>query len=132
MTFPFFSIIIPVYNVEKYLERCVSSVLSQSFDDYEIILVDDGSTDDSGFICDRLAIKDKRIKVFHKVNGGAASARNLGISNICGFYTLFLDSDDLWESRSALECIYKRIKEFKEDVVLFGCRDVFPNSKKRI
>lgn len=88
-----FSIIIPVYNVEKYLEECVNSVLPIK-NDIEILLVDDGSTDKSGKLCDALAEKDRRIKVIHKENGGLSDARNFGIKNAVGDYLLFLDSDD--------------------------------------
>lgn len=73
---PFFSVIVPVYNVSRYLNRCIDSILSQSYGDFELLLVDDGSTDDSGKICDEYVMKDNRIKVFHKKNGGVSSARN--------------------------------------------------------
>lgn len=91
---PFFSIIIPVYNVSRYLRRCIDSVLSQSYGDFELLLVDDGSSDDSGAICDEYAEKDDRIKVFHKKNGGVSSARNKGIDEARGNYVVFVDSDD--------------------------------------
>lgn len=91
---PFFSIIIPVYNVSRYLRRCIDSVLSQSYGDFELLLVDDGSSDDSGVICDEYAEKDDRIKVFHKKNGGVSSARNKGIDEARGNYVVFVDSDD--------------------------------------
>ena len=90
-----FSIIIPVYNVEKYIEECVTSALSLKTD-VEIILVDDGSTDKSGEICDSLALNDSRIKVIHKSNGGLSDARNYGINAATGDYLLFLDSDDFF------------------------------------
>lgn len=88
------SIIIPVYNTEKYLPACLESVLSQSFSDFEILLVDDGSTDESGRICEVYAQKDDRIRVFHKENGGVSSARNLGLDNASGEWIYFVDSDD--------------------------------------
>lgn len=91
---PFFSVIVPVYNVSQYLKRCIDSILSQSYGDFELLLVDDGSTDDSGIICDDYAKKDNRIKVFHKKNGGVSSARNKGIDEACGKYIIFVDSDD--------------------------------------
>ena len=78
------SIIVPVYNVEKYLQRCIESILAQTFADFELLLIDDGSKDKSGEICDNYALKDKRIKVFHKENGGVSSARNLGIAKAQG------------------------------------------------
>ena len=94
---PEISIIVPVYNVEKYLKRCIDSILNQSFTDFELILVDDGSTDNSGEIIDEYAIKDERIKVIHKENGGLSSARNVGIEYSKGNYIAFVDSDD-WEN----------------------------------
>ena len=81
---PCLSVIIPVYNTEQYLPRCVDSVLSQGFQDFELLLVDDGSTDGSGVLCDLYAKKDDRIHVFHKENGGASSARNVGLDNAKG------------------------------------------------
>lgn len=91
---PQLSIIVPVYNVEKYLARCIDSILSQPFIDYELLLIDDGSKDNSGRICDEYAIKDARIRVFHKENGGVSSARNLGLNNAVGEWVYFVDSDD--------------------------------------
>lgn len=98
-----FSIIIPVYNVLKYLPECVSSVLQQSFNDYEIILVDDGSTDGSEKLCDQYAEKDSRIKVIHQSNEGQAAARNAGIKVAEGDYLLFFDADDLYEQGDLLK-----------------------------
>lgn len=88
------SIIVPVYNTSKYLAKCIISILEQSFCDYELLLVDDGSTDNSGKICDEYALQDPRIQVFHKPNGGVDSARNLGIEKAKGDYFYFVDSDD--------------------------------------
>ena len=88
------SVIVPVYNTEKYLNRCVDSILAQTFTDFELLLIDDGSTDGSGSICDEYAAKDSRVKVFHKENGGVSRARNLGIANAKGEYLSFIDSDD--------------------------------------
>jgi len=88
------SIVIPIYNMEQTLGRCIESVLEQSFHDYEILLVDDGSMDNSSIICDEYSGRDSRIKVFHKNNGGLSSARNLGIVNAVGKYITFIDSDD--------------------------------------
>lgn len=93
-----FSIIIPVFNVEKELRRCLDSVLNQSFKDFEVIVVDDGSTDGSGYICDEYEKIDKRIKVVHQQNGGLASARNTGLDIAAGEYFVFLDSDDYIEN----------------------------------
>lgn len=88
------SIIVPVYNVEKYLDRCVDSIINQSYKDLEIILVDDGSKDSSGSICDEYLLLDKRIKVVHKENGGLSDARNVGIDRALGDFVCFVDSDD--------------------------------------
>ena len=91
---PVVSIIVPVYNVGSYLRECIESILRQSFTDFELLLIDDGSTDCSGSICDEYAEKDCRIKVFHKANGGVSSARNWGLENTNGEYVIFVDSDD--------------------------------------
>lgn len=88
------SVIVPVYNSEKTLARCVDSILSQTFSDFELLLIDDGSTDSSGKICDDYALKDKRVHVFHKKNGGVSSARNVGLDNASGKWVTFCDSDD--------------------------------------
>ena len=92
---PTISVIVPVYNTEPYLHRCVDSILAQTFTDFELILVDDGSTDASGAICDKYAVKDSRVRVFHQKNSGAASARNTGICAAEGEYLAFCDSDDM-------------------------------------
>lgn len=88
------SVIVPVYNAEKYLRRCVDSILAQTFTDFELLLVDDGSTDASGAICDEYASADARVRVFHKPNGGVSSARNLGLDNARGEWIAFADADD--------------------------------------
>lgn len=89
MTVPKISIIVPVFNVEQYLPRCIDSILNQSFRNFELLLIDDGSSDNSGNICDRYAKNDFRIKVFHKKNGGVSSARNVGIDNAIGDWIFF-------------------------------------------
>ncbi|MBP5455845.1 MAG: glycosyltransferase family 2 protein [Paludibacteraceae bacterium] len=88
------SIVVPVYKSEKTIHRCVDSILNQTYDNFELLLVDDGSPDKSGRICDEYALADTRVKVFHKENGGVSSARNLGIDNVQGEYLVFVDSDD--------------------------------------
>lgn len=88
------SIIIPIYNAEKYLGRCVDSILSQTFTDFEVLLIDDGSPDSSPAICDEYAKRDPRVRVFHKPNGGVSSARNLGLDNAKGEWITFIDADD--------------------------------------
>ncbi len=96
------SIIVPVYNVEKYIEKCLESIMSQSYSDFEVLVIDDGSTDDSGMIADRCAERDPRITVFHKDNGGLSDARNYGIDRAKGEYFCFIDSDD-WIEHDYLE-----------------------------
>lgn len=91
---PLISIIVPVYNTDRCLSRCIKSILSQKFKNFELLLIDDGSTDESGEICDEYAAKDRRIKVFHKKNGGVSSARNVGLDNAKGEWITFCDSDD--------------------------------------
>lgn len=88
------SIIVPIYNVEKYLRKCIDSILSQTYSDFEVLLIDDGSKDQSGEICDEYAARDSRVRVFHKENGGVSSARNLGIEQAKGEWITFIDSDD--------------------------------------
>lgn len=94
MQSPRVSVIVPVYKVEKYLRRCVDSILSQTYTDFELLLIDDGSPDNSGKICDEYAAFDSRVRVFHKPNGGVSSARNLGLDNALGEWISFIDSDD--------------------------------------
>lgn len=113
------SIIVPIYNVGKYLERCLISLVNQTFSDIEIILIDDGSTDNSYKIAKSFADKDNRIKLFHQHNSGASSARNLGISKITSEYTMFLDSDDYYET-NCVEVAYGYITKDCSDVAIFG------------
>ncbi|WP_181215429.1 glycosyltransferase family 2 protein [Phocaeicola faecicola] len=91
---PLISIIVPIYNSESTLNKCIDSIINQSFTDWELLLVNDGSSDSSGKICDEYAVKDPRVKVFHKENGGVSSARNVGIDNAMGKWITFCDSDD--------------------------------------
>ena len=123
----FFSVIVPIYNVEKYLRRSIDSVLSQTFDDFELILVDDGSLDNCPKICDEYAEKDHRIKVVHKENGGLVSARQAGISIAKGEYVFNLDGDDAITS-DALMSAYQIILDTKADMVSFSHR-VYTNDK---
>lgn len=101
---PKISVIVPIYNTEKYLHRCIDSILTQTFNDLELLLIDDGSIDKSGVICDEYAKKDTRIRVFHKENGGVSSARNLGLDNAKGEWITFVDSDD-WIENDAYNSI---------------------------
>lgn len=114
---PFFSIIIPIYNVERYLKECVESVLKQDFFNIEIILVDDGSPDSCPKICDEFSEKDERVKVIHKKNGGLSDARNKGLEKAEGEYILFLDSDDYYLDNSFLSKIKKKLEIEKFDII---------------
>lgn len=112
------SIIVPVYKVEKYLEKCVKSILEQTYSALEVILVDDGSPDRCGKMCDEYANHDKRIKVIHKENGGLSDARNTGILNATGKYLMFVDSDD-WIRKDAVEQVVEKAEQYRTDIVLF-------------
>lgn len=119
---PFYSIIVPVYNVEKYLPQCVDSILRQTYEDFEVILVDDGAKDRSGEICDEFAAKDERVSVIHKQNGGLSSARNAGIREAQGKYILFVDSDDYWSNNTMLMQLSCRLDEKEVLAVWKYCR----------
>ena len=127
---PFFSVIIPVYNVEQYLNQCVCSVLNQAFSDYEIILVDDGSTDNSGKMCNTCADKYCSVSVIHKANGGLSDARNAGIREAKGTYILFIDSDD-YIAEGSLERIANRIHNSNQmpDVIFLDAVKVYPDGE---
>lgn len=112
MNNPKISVIVPVYNDEKYVGRCINSVLLQTFTDFELLLIDDGSNDSSGQICDEYARNDNRIKVLHKENGGVSSARNVGIKNANGEWLVFLDSDDFF-LQEALMSLLQVVTEHK-------------------
>lgn len=109
------SVIVPVYNVEKYLNECIDSILAQTFTDFELILVNDGSSDRSGEICDEYAIKDKRIKVIHQQNGGVSVARNTGLNEAKGTYISFVDSDDV-VLPNYLYVLLKALKDTGSDI----------------
>lgn len=113
------SVIVPVYNVQKYLDNCIESIVNQSYNNLEIILVDDGSTDNSPQICDSWAFKDNRIKVIHKENGGASSARNAGIDAFTGNFIAFVDGDDYIDS-DMYEVMLKQITENDADAAACG------------
>ena len=127
---PKFSIIVPIYRVEKYLNKCVDSVLCQTFDDFELILVDDGSPDRCGKICDSYAYADSRIKVVHKNNGGLSSARNAGLDIATGKYIIFLDSDDYWDDNTALEHIHKNLAETDADLLVFPAKRFYEDENR--
>ncbi len=115
------SVIIPVYNVEKYLDRCIISVLKQSYSNIEVILVDDGTQDSSGKICDKYAFTDSRVKVIHKTNGGLSDARNVGIAASNGKYIAFIDSDDFVSARY-IEKLYYALLSADADISV--CRKI--------
>lgn len=124
-----FSIILPVYNVEKYLRECVDSILSQTFTDYEIILVDDGSVDSSPKICDEYAEKDNRIKVIHKKNGGLSDARNAGTEIANGEYIIYIDSDDFLIDNSFLSKVCEKTRS-GVDLVFYKYVKFFDGTKQ--
>ena len=130
MNQPLVSVIVPCYKVEQYLPNCIESVLNQSYHNWELILVDDGSPDNCGAICDQFALKEKRIKVIHKPNGGLSSARNAGLDIIQGAYVSFLDSDDFWHT-DYLQMMMKHVIEVGAEIVqcgfLRGTETVFPH-----
>ena len=113
------SVIVPVYNAGKYLHRCVDSILAQTFTDFELLLIDDGSKDRSASICDEYAAKDARVRVFHKENGGVSSARNVGLDNANGDYIMFVDSDDYMLPHMC-ELMTATIEHKKADLVVCG------------
>lgn len=121
------SVIIPVYNVEAYLNRCMESVVKQTYRSLEIILVDDGATDLSGQMCDKWAVKDDRIKVIHKHNGGLSSARNIGLDIILGKYVMFVDSDDIL-SENLVSALYEELKENETDLSICDPLHIFDDT----
>lgn len=128
--FPKISVIVPVYNVEKYIRRCLDSIREQSFSDFECILIDDGTRDSSGKICDEYAEKDSRFTVIHKKNGGVSSARNAGLDKARGEYISFIDPDD-WIEKETLKTSYECAKEKKVDLVQWNSCIVSENGEKK-
>lgn len=120
---PLISVIIPVYNIMEYLPRCVQSVQAQTYPHLEILLVDDGSTDGTAQLCDRLALEDARIRVYHKENGGSSSARNLGLARMAGAYVGFVDSDDYIEP-DMYEKLYRGIQETGAAIAQIGREEI--------
>ena len=115
------SFILPVYKVEKYLDECVESIVSQTYRDIEVVLVDDGSPDNCPVLCDQWAKKDHRVKVVHKPNGGLSDAINAGFDNATGDYVIFVDSDDFWVSNTALQDLMAVISTYPEcDFISFN------------
>lgn len=128
MNKPFFSLITPVYNIEKLIAATIESALSQTFTDWEMILVDDGSPDNAGKICDEYAAKYDKIKVIHKKNEGLAAARNDGIKAACGKYFLIFEGSDLFPENTTFEKIYNLIKNDKYDIYFGKLQDVMENT----
>ena len=127
---PKFSVILPIYNVEKYLPACINSILEQTFKDYEIILVDDGSKDSSGSICDDYKKRFERIKVIHKPNGGQSDARNVGLKEATGSYIFFVDSDDYLIDNNVLKRLSDKIEMSSPDVIAFKSIKWFESTGK--
>lgn len=125
-----FSIIIPAYNVADYLENCVESILKQTYDNYEVIIVNDGSTDETGKIADDLSLQFKQINVIHQSNGGASKARNIGMKEVVGDYILFLDGDDFWSDIYFLDQVASELNKQLVDVVIFGYSYYYDNEIK--
>lgn len=126
--YPLISIIVPVYKVEKYLPKCLDSIISQSYQNIEIVLVDDGSPDKCGKICDQYAAKDARIKVIHKENAGVTEARITGLDNSSGEYVTFIDSDD-YICQNYITHLYGNIEKYKVDVSCCQLMNVYKNSQ---
>lgn len=118
------SVIVPVYRVEKYLEKCINSIIDQTYKNIEIILIDDGSDDKCPDICDKYKKNDKRINVIHKLNGGVSSARNIGLENARGEYIIFVDSDDYVE-KNMIEVLYKNMIETNADISIGNFRYIY-------
>jgi|UPI000783BDC1 glycosyltransferase involved in cell wall biosynthesis len=130
-TFPLISVIIPVYNTEKYLQECVDSVMKQTYQNLEILLIDDGSTDTSAEICDAYERFDQRITTLHKENGGLSDARNFGIKNANGDYLCFIDSDD-FISENFIEKLFESITKTHSDISFCNFVKFFPGKNKKI
>ena len=126
---PKYSFVIPVYQVEQYLDECVSSILRQTYSDYEIVLIDDGSRDRSGELCDGYALRHRNVHVIHQENAGLSASRNVGIRAAAGEYIIFLDSDDYWNDGEGLRKIDDLIQP-DVDIVAFASRNFYSDSGK--
>lgn len=125
-----FSIVVPIYETEAYLPKCIESILAQTYQNFELILVDDGSTDSSPMICDHYAQKDSRIHVIHKENGGSSSARNAGIHSVSGKYVMFVDSDDYWNDENALQSVAQMIAQYNCDLLCTNICKAYENTSR--
>lgn len=124
------SFILPIYNVEKYLSKCIQSILNQTYKDFEVLLVDDGSPDYCPILCDEWARKDDRIKALHKPNGGLSDARNYGLEHAQGDYVVFVDSDDFWVNKDCLENLMNVVDVHPEcDFIGFNCSYYYSDTK---
>lgn len=121
------SVIVPIYNVEKYLARCIRSIMAQTYQNLEIILVDDGTKDQSGNICEQFARTDSRIRVFHKENGGLSDARNFGLDKARGSYIMFIDSDD-WVDADMAEILYTACQKYNADIAECSYRNIYSDA----
>ena len=122
------SVVVPIYNVEKFLDKCINSIVNQTYKNLEIILVDDGSPDNCPEMCDNWAEKDSRIKVVHKVNAGLGMARNTGMENATGKYIFFFDSDDYVDETIVEKCVTRAVND-KSEVVMFGHIDAYDDGR---
>ena len=125
------SIIVPIYNVEKYLNRCIESLIFQTYKNIQIILIDDGSIDKSGKICDEYKKKDSRIKVIHKKNSGVSNARNIALSQVDGKYLTFVDADD-YVSKNYIKELYGLCKTYNCDIGIIGVLENFEENNKKV
>lgn len=126
---PKITIIVPVYNTEAYLQKCVDSIVNQTFGDFECLLIDDGSTDKSGMIIDDIVRQDDRFKVIHKDNGGVSSARNVGLDVASGHYLIFMDADDMWLSPHCLSHLDSVINNTDADIIRFDYEAIDENGR---
>lgn len=131
MANPIISVIVPIYNSEKYLKECVQSILKQKFEHYEILLIDDGSTDSSPQICDELSLYSTKVKVYHKPNGGVSSARNLGLEKAVGEWITYVDSDDLIHEFYLCD-LYKQAVKSSADIVFCDFEFIFENGFSKV
>lgn len=127
---PLISVIVPVYKVEKYLQKCIDSILNQTYENLEIILVDDGSPDNCPRICDEYARRDGRVRVIHKQNGGLSDARNAGLKVFCGEYLMFVDSDD-WIEPNYVEAMFAVATRHDLDLVISGVTYTYENEDRK-
>lgn len=132
MNRPLFSIIIPIYNAGQYLTKCLNSIKSQTYQDYEVLMVNDGSSDNSKSIIEEFSQTDIRFITINQTNGGASSARNSGIERAKGKYLMFIDSDDYWNNNALLSDLRERIVRHHEDVILIGCQNLQLDGKAEV